>query len=864
MQQSSDGIQEKIAKFKESIAPDLYSPRDIVDFDQADTVVGGYHLEITVLQDLISSGTFNAISLSTAVLQHPRLYAFICTLLSIAGSIELEDGRILPSPIFPPKTPETAKSASEIIFELGVERLLSPPLNLRSLFLVLQIGDDAPRRRLRVDAKIKSRVLRSIESALVEFNKERGASLTLVSPSSLPSTTRRIVEYVIACDGIARIGVAATFQAYTGGRQTRDLTAIFPNVRTTLTANRIAFILIADGQGLRATPDKVLAELFSSVPHTMSLHQAEANGLHNAITQILTAPEELPVDLAGLGKLIQDSLMQGTAITATSLPVASEPARLSLANFASANNDLDLVISSDAQSLTWRRSDLVNQFRNLRMKFDGASAVAGFSKLVDGSLLSDKIPLATFNTSLVSIAEDPVFTETFLVAAREEKLTPQCFRNIARHALQSAPSSRLAVVVTATPIPLSELPELRDIQTSLPVTVLVIDISACLTMAQQREATRDRLRAIMLEQTDLTKLSPFVVRGVTPSRVFFGREEEEANLLSTLATNSVALLGGRRIGKTSLMRHSTRRLQSADLRPFFGDCQVVRTWADFGVMAARNWGTLVSEDFRPHHLFDLVAQLNDGSGRPIVILLDEIDQLLDWDRNHTEDQVPEAFFRACRSISQQGLAQFVFSGERTIANSLWDAKSPHWNFCKPLMLRQLTRTAANSLLAEPLEILGIRIEDRENFLNACWESTDGHPELLQFIGDKIVAAVNQRSRDDVFASADDLIGITSQFEYAEQYLETYWGQADPLERIVSILLIKKLQTIDGLLAELGNLGVHTDGKPLHEALRMLELYGIAEQSSLGYKLRANWFTTALSYYGGPDLAINRYVGEFKK
>jgi hypothetical protein len=116
--------------------------------------------------------------------------------------------------------------------------------------------------------------------------------------------------------------------------------------------------------------------------------------------------------------------------------------------------------------------------------------------------------------------------------------------------------------------------ELRDVQRFLPVTIIVVDIDTCVAMSQSREPARQRLRALMLEQTDLTKLSPFVVRGVTPSRVFFGREEEEAALLSTLPTNSVALLGARRIGKTSLMRHCFGRLQAADLRPFFGDCQV--------------------------------------------------------------------------------------------------------------------------------------------------------------------------------------------------------------------------------------------------------------------------------------------------
>jgi hypothetical protein len=858
------GIQGKIVNFKNSIAPDLYSSRDIVDFDSASDVVRTYEGEIVALESLLSTGSFTVDSLTHAILTNPRLYGFICSLLSISSSIELEDGRILPAPMFPPKTEASAAATAEIIFELGITQIFSAPLNLRKLFMVVQIGADAPRRRLRVDAKIKTRISAAIEATIAKYNTQYDTRLTLVTASSLPPSTRRIIEYVIAVNGIAKIAVAVTFQTYSGGRQTRDMTTLFPNVRSTLAASKISFILVADGQGMRGLSERVLGELFVSVPHTMSLHQAEDNGLLEAVSSILAKAEEPSIDLAGVGKLIEDSLSHNAEVAAASLPVSSESARLSLANYASAHSHLDLIMAPEGQALSWRRSKLVDLFRNLLGNFDGDRAISGFSVLLDGTVAVDNNTLDFFKSALLLINDDSVFTTTVLIAARKEKPDSHTLRSIARHALQIAPSSRLALLITAEPLSASDLPELRDIQTSLPVTIVTIDIAICLSMAQLRDPPRDRLRALMLEQTDLTKLSPFVVRGVTPSRVFFGREEEEANLLSTLATNSVALLGGRRIGKTSLMRHSTRRLESAELRPFFGDCQVVRTWADFGVMAARNWDLSIGEEFRPHHLFDLVNQLNDGSDRPIVILLDEIDQLLDWDRNHNEDQVPEAFSRACRSISQQGLAQFVFSGERTIANSLWDATSPHWNFCKPLMLRQLTRAAANSLLAEPIEALGIRIDDQNAFLGACWDSTDGHPELLQLIGDKIVAIVNQRSRDDVYASSNDVIALTEQFEYAEQYLETYWGQATALERIVSILLIKRVQTIDGLLAALAILRVPGDGKTLHEALRMLELYGIAEQSSIGYALRARWFTTALSYYGGPDLAIERYIGEIVK
>jgi hypothetical protein len=846
--------------FKQSVAADLYTAEDLIDIAGITHNSEAYSNELAALGHLLDQGLLTQDELGKVLLTYPRLYQVLCAMLSVSTSVELADGRRLPSPITPPRDGQACNSVAGVLLELGLGVVLQDSRALRSLFLMVQIAMDAPRRRFRVDARIKSRIHNAVERAVTRVAETSKKLFSLGSKSLLPLNERRIAEYVVTVDGHPKFAIATTFQTHSGGRQTREMRALYPSMRETLAAKGISMILIADGQGMRDLSDRVLTELFSAVPNTMSIAQAEADGLVRAFDNIPSTPNEPSVDSAGLEKLIDRALETGFVAQASSLPVPSTRARLALANYASTNSHYNLKLADGGISLEWERSELVEQFRQLRAQFSAISALQGFVSLLKGTLENAKELLDDKALAVISLIDDQVFASNFLIFASAAPADATTLREVARQALQNAPESKVAVLVTSAPILPSSLQELRDAQAFLPVTVVVIDVNTCVEMAQSREMPRDRLKTLLLEQTDLTKLSPFVVRGVTPARVFFGREEEEATLLSTLSTNSVALLGGRRIGKTSLMRHSSARLTSANLRPYFGDCQVVRTWEDFGFMAARNWKVNLPVAFKPQHLFDLVDQLRSGSDRPVVILLDEIDQLLDWDTTHTENEVPEAFFRACRSISQQGLAQFVFSGERIIANRLWDATSPHWNFCRPLMLQQLGHFASNALIAEPLEALGVRLEMREEFLMACWESTDGHPELLQFLGDKIVGAVNRRERTDVYASLDDVASVTEQFEYAEQYLETYWGQAIALERIISILLIERGRSIDELVEGLRVLGADVHGAEIQGALRMLELYGIAQQSNIGYELRAKWFTTALSFYGGAELAINRYLG----
>lgn len=852
-------VRDRIRAFKTSISSDLYSPADIIDFNFVNVALSSHHRELAALTELLESGGLTAEGLASTLLKQPRLYAVLCGLLSLNGPIELEDGRTLPAASIPPSNQESAQNVAEIILELGLGQVLTYGTDVSSLYRVVQIASDAPRRRFRVDGKVQHRIKAAVEAALKEASFASGREMRLGVASTLPRPVRRIIEHVVEVDGKPLIAIASTFQTHSGGRQAREMGALYPGVQTALTPSGISMILIADGQGMRSLSERVLTDLFTAVPHTMTLAQAGAGALSKAFIDVLTAPLKPNVDTAGLNKLIQSGLDQGGEVTSDLLPVEPTLARLALAGFASANNQLNLVLTGDGSRLAWLKSGLLKEFRDLLLHFDGKRAIDGFVALLGSTQEEDKYKIPELTTRIAHLDGDKVFSSKFLVCARQGPADAEVLRDAARHALQAAPDSRVAVLLVSDPLTQRLLDELRDVQTFLSVAVVVIDISTCVAMAKSRDAARDHLGALLLEQTDLTKLSPFVVRGVTPSRVFFGRQEEEASLLSTLSTNSVALLGGRRIGKTSLMLHSFGRLTAANLRPFFGDCQVVRTWADFGLMAARNWKVKVTSDFKPQHLFELVDQLGDGTGRHIVILLDEIDQLLDWDKSHTDDEVPEAFFRACRSISQQGLAQFVFSGERTIANRLWDATSPHWNFCRPLMLRQLNESAAYSLISEPLDALGIRIDDKADFLRSCWAATDGHPELLQLLGDRIVALVNHRDRSNIFTSPADIAQITDQFEYAEQYLETYWGQATPLERVISILLKNEPTSMDKIFDSMAEMLPAVDVRNVQEALRMLELYGIAHQSDSGYELRSLWFNIALSFYGGPDVAVKRYL-----
>jgi hypothetical protein len=469
------------------------------------------------------------------------------------------------------------------------------------------------------------------------------------------------------------------------------------------------------------------------------------------------------------------------------------------------------------------------------------------------------------NAFLISLGNDPILPNELLVVCENREVDSILFTNIAKKSMKLLNQSKIAVLLIPSSPVFSSTFERMAVQLSLPVNIITVDAGKLLEFCKSNLKPRDSFTTLVLEQSDLKKISPFVLTAATPRRMFFGREKEEATLLSTLSSNSVAVLGSRKIGKTSLLSHVFEALKNAGYAPYFADCQTVKNWKDFGDMAEREWKVRLSDDFRPQHLFDLTSKFKKRSKKKIVILLDEIDHLLFWDMQQKDDQVPEAFFRTCRTLSQEGTAQFVFSGERTIAQKLWDPQSPHWNFCRPLALQQLDRDSTEKLLIQPLQSLQVEIQGIRAFKEEIWKVTTGHPQIAQFLGDQLVSLLNKNTPNNRRKlTLNKIEEVTETFEYKDHYISTYWGQATDIEKFISLLITREPQQPANIINVLEKINVSNPDLEATNALRMLDLYGIVSYIKGNYQLRATWFSSAITAYGTDlNATISRYQEKLK-
>jgi hypothetical protein len=126
----------------------------------------------------------------------------------------------------------------------------------------------------------------------------------------------------------------------------------------------------------------------------------------------------------------------------------------------------------------------------------------------------------------------------------------------------------------------------------------------------------------------------------------------------------------------------------------------------------------------------------------------------------------------------------------------------------------------------------------------------------------LIAFLNTLSRSNLHLAPEDVSAISEQYEYADQYLQTYWGQATRVEKLVSLMIVTDEEVTPGTVhARLTRYGIDCTADDITQALRILELYGIVAKGGSGYNLRAKWFRTALSFYGGVDDTTRRFLGE---
>jgi hypothetical protein len=208
----------------------------------------------------------------------------------------------------------------------------------------------------------------------------------------------------------------------------------------------------------------------------------------------------------------------------------------------------------------------------------------------------------------------------------------------------------------------------------------------------------------------------------TPEEMFYGRRAERDKVASMSGTSFIS--GGRRFGKSALLRSAVEQLEGSEVLPLLIQIQHVASAPPndpkelWGRLAVRleEAGVIGAEtpDTSDAVASGIRGWLEGNPGRSLLLLLDECDFFLKADATSHFRNVAE--LRDLMSGSD-GRFKVVFSGLQHVARYRKLPNQPLSHLSQPLVIGPLDPSSASGLVRRPLRAMG-------------WSITDAHVDRL--------------------------------------------------------------------------------------------------------------------------------------
>ncbi|NIR06297.1 MAG: hypothetical protein GTN82_12820 [Candidatus Aminicenantes bacterium] len=330
------------------------------------------------------------------------------------------------------------------------------------------------------------------------------------------------------------------------------------------------------------------------------------------------------------------------------------------------------------------------------------------------------------------------------------------------------------------------------------------------------ENPNESLRRIILSKLSLNKISPFETAGPTTT-IFYGRTDA-INRIVSLTNKSFAVVGARKIGKTSLLLKLKDNYPPntvyifMSLESIFPHEKEEKTGKYNAFYKRMSFGKSPEKLFVKTFLYELeriflkrsrflrfgsnidllpkivqkISQHGQEKGKKIVFIFDEIDGLIRFDKKNGYKMM-----RTFRTMSQNSLCQFVFAGFKELYYFKRDINHPLYNFCEEVKLEPLDKESALDLITKPMASLGIHYQNKGD-RDIIMENTGSHPNLLQFYCQKLIEKIDKHQkvedRRTIFYEDINQLFDVSYEDYIMDDVYMFSSDLSQIDKLILILL----------------------------------------------------------------------------
>jgi Cdc6-like AAA superfamily ATPase len=381
----------------------------------------------------------------------------------------------------------------------------------------------------------------------------------------------------------------------------------------------------------------------------------------------------------------------------------------------------------------------------------------------------------------------------------------------------------------------------------------------------------DTLLDIICDQIPISDLAPYETSKPVTGTRFFGRITDIQKIFKKANTN-FAVLGPRRIGKTSLLREVELRLKEQTVKeltategPYvFLDCSLIKkpdTFMEALVQKLqpkelKRLRNRTPEVFIPR----FIDRMHKYHKSPVTIFLDEVDR---WfapkTRNH---QLLDIF-----KVSSEGEAcRYIVAGFTQLMQEPQLADSPFFKrMFERIELGPFRKEDVSDLLLKPMKHLRIHIDQEEDVVDRLYKETGGIPLLVQYY---CLSLINQLDRSkDRRITPDNLASIREKPDFKTLVLGSIREAVDAKERSLVYALLKEMPqeqetmpfTDQNISAALKQNGLYIRPEEIDQICDRLILSGILANEGNKFKFSIPVFPEVLRGRG-----LNYLLSEAKK
>ena len=340
------------------------------------------------------------------------------------------------------------------------------------------------------------------------------------------------------------------------------------------------------------------------------------------------------------------------------------------------------------------------------------------------------------------------------------------------------------------------------IESLFPKSRCLILSSEQLASAMQSDAPANALKLILLSEFSIRRLIPYTVSLPVTGNMFFGRGEE-LNLLEERETDSFAVVGPSRIGKSSLLKQFTNQRKKTQKSDVFNTFEIdfyelsnpssdeTARFLAMKIEPSRRSSKMTASD-----IINFLKYQKTKYGLPVELILDEVDEVCETE---TFKQLGEAV--------KLGVCRLVLCGRSAILKKAINAEDPLQCRLRFLTLKPLSDNEARELIFEPIEDLGFTLEDKDRFIERTIRLTGGMPHLLQLFGEKLISRALEEGKNTI--DSEMLETQAFDFETAQYVMSPLLSLADEEVRKIAWEILKRdlpvvdMRTIRTIAAESG-------------------------------------------------------------